>query len=70
MSECVDIIGNHVFGVGERKGCICKPKQVKLKPFSSEFLMEVWVLAHPIFILKIQLFPSLKRPENNDQADK
>ena len=41
VSECVDIIGNHVFGMGERKGCLCKPKQVKLKPFSSEFHMEV-----------------------------
>ena len=41
VNECVDIIGNHVFGMGERKGCLCKPKQVKLKPFSSEFHMEV-----------------------------
>lgn len=40
--KCVDIIGNHILAAWEKKKRFyLQPKQVKLKPFSSEFLMEV-----------------------------
>ena len=74
MSDCVDIIGNHIFGMGERTGCICKPKQVKLKSFSSEFDMEVWILVPSDIYLKhthFQAWKDLKtmtKPINNEQS--
>lgn len=61
MSDCVDIIGNHIFGMGERTGCICKPKQVKLKPFSSEFDMGVRILVPPDIYLKYTLTSQLEK---------